>query len=349
MEQDIVYLDRNEHNYGPPKCVYDILKNADLTKISWYSRSFMTGSKSKLVAYFSERFGLPEKNILLGYGGEDILKQVVHCYISFDKTQKTLLVPRYSWWYYKAIADEVDGKTVTFPIYQDKDTFRFDIEGMRKVFQEEKPDMILIASPNNPTGNSLSLDELKKVIEVVDQDTVIVLDEAYAQYENADISYIKPLIEDTPNLLLVRSFSKYYGLAGLRIGYGFMGNGLEKFAQFSARYLGYNRLSEEIAIAAMEETAYYEDINRKMREDKALFAKELGAIDGFTVFKSDANFILVEIPQEITDGLKKFMNDKRLIIKFMNEDGFTHHLRISLGTQEQNRRVIDAIKEYASR
>ena len=346
MEKDIIYLDRNEHNYGPPPSVFNLLKNADLKLLSWYSRAFMTGSKSKLVAYFQDKFGLPEKNILLGYGGEDILKQVVHCYISFDRTRKTLLVPRYSWWYYKAIADEVDGKTVTFPIYQDGDQFRFDIDGMRRVYEEEKPDMILIASPNNPTGNSLSIDDLRRVIEVVDKETVIVLDEAYALYENTDISYIKALIEDTPNLLLIRSFSKYYGLAGLRIGYGFMGNGLEKFAKFSARYLGYNRLSEEVAIAAMEAEEYYEDINRKMREDKALFAQELGGLEGFTVFKSDANFILVEIPPAINDGLKKFMNDKGLIIKFMNEDGFTHHLRISLGTQAQNRMVIDAIKEY---
>jgi histidinol-phosphate aminotransferase len=346
MEKEIVYLDRNEHNYGPPPSVYQILKNADLTKISWYSRSFMTGSKSKLAAYLSEKFGLPEKNILLGYGGEDILKQVVHCYISFDRTQRTLLIPRYSWWYYKAIADEVDGKTVTFPIYQDGDQFRFDIDGMKRVYREEKPDMILISSPNNPTGNSLSLEDLKQVIEAVDQDTVIVLDEAYALYANPDTSYIKPLIEETPNLLLVRSFSKYYGLAGLRIGYGFMGNGLSKFAKFSARYLGYNRLSEEIAIAAMEEKGYYEEINRKMKEDKALFAKELGSMEGFTVFRSDANFILVEIPETMVQGLKRFMNDKGLIIKFMNEDGFTHHLRISLGTQEQNQRVIEAIKAY---
>ena len=346
MEKKMVYLDRNEHNYGPPPSVYQILKNADLSKISWYSRSFMTGSKSTLVAYLSEQIGLPEQSILLGYGGEDILKQVVHCYISFDRTQRTLLIPRYSWWYYKAIADEVDGRTVTFPIYQDGDQFRFDIEGMKRVYREEKPDMILISSPNNPTGNSLSLEDLRQVIETVDRQTVIVLDEAYALYANPDTSYIKPLIEATPNLLLIRSFSKYYGLAGLRIGYGFMGSGLSKFAQFSARYLGYNRLSEEIAIAAMEEKAYYEEINRKMKEDKALFASELGSLDGFTVFRSDANFILVEIPETMVQGLKKFMNEKGLIIKFMNEDGFTHHLRISLGTQEENKRVIEAIKAY---
>ena len=85
-----------------------------------------------------------------------------------------------------------------------------------------------------------------------------------------------------------------------------------------------------------------------MNSDKELYYQELGKIPGFTVYKSDANFVLVEIPTEIIDSLKNFLTDKGLIIKFMNEEVLNSHLRITLGTQEENRMVIDAIKEYST-
>ncbi len=84
-----------------------------------------------------------------------------------------------------------------------------------------------------------------------------------------------------------------------------------------------------------------------MSKDKELYYSELGKLKGFKVFKSDANFILVKIPKEIYKDLKEFMNAKGLIIKFMNEELLNSHLRITLGTEEQNRAVIDAIKEFA--
>jgi histidinol-phosphate aminotransferase len=83
-----------------------------------------------------------------------------------------------------------------------------------------------------------------------------------------------------------------------------------------------------------------------MKMDKELYYTELGQISGFKVFKSDANFILVKIPKEIYNDLKTFMNGKGLIIKFMNEELLNSHLRITLGTEEQNRAVINAIQEF---
>ena len=95
---------------------------------------------------------------MLGFGGEDILKQTVHCYIhEGDK----IMIPSYSWWYYKKIADEVGGVKIEYPIVEGEDTFYYDIEGMLKVYDETKPKLVLISSPNNPTGNRLEIDQLK--------------------------------------------------------------------------------------------------------------------------------------------------------------------------------------------
>ena len=83
-----------------------------------------------------------------------------------------------------------------------------------------------------------------------------------------------------------------------------------------------------------------------MKKDKELYVSELGKLEGFKVFKSDANFILVKIPKEINKDLKEFLNSKGLIIKFMNEELLNSHLRITIGTEEQNRDVVNSIKEF---
>ena len=142
----------------------------------------MMGFKSRLSDRLATEYGVNEKNVILGYGGEDLLKQAVHCYV--HKGDK-IMIPSYSWWYYKKIADEVEGIKVEYPIVEGKDTFYYDIEGMFRVYHKHKPKLVLISSPNNPTGNRLELNQLNQVLEVM-RDTVVVLDEAYSLFFNGD-------------------------------------------------------------------------------------------------------------------------------------------------------------------
>ncbi|MBI9071454.1 MAG: histidinol-phosphate aminotransferase family protein [Melioribacteraceae bacterium] len=341
MSEKMIYLDRNESNYGPAPACFEVLKNAGLTKLSWYTKAYSHGVKSILSERIANDFGIEEKQVVLGYGAEDILKQAVQCYLT--KGSK-LLIPTYSWWYYKKIADEVEGVGIEYPMVQGEETFYYDNEKMLKIYKEEKPEMVFIASPNNPTGNKLTLNEIKIVLKEL-QDTIVVLDEAYAYMGGDD--YIKELMVENPNLIVVRTFSKYYALAGVRIGYGIIGANLAAMSKFTNRYLGYNRISEEIAIAALDSPDYYREIASKMEEDRNMFFDELNKIEGFKAFRSFANFVLVEIPREIYGTLKEFLLEKGLAIKFMNEDLLDHHLRITLGTQEENKMLCEAIMEYA--
>ena len=110
--------------------------------------------------------------------------------------------------------------------------------------------MVLIASPNNPTGNSLTSEELDQILSFISPETVVVIDEAYASFANKDTSYIKPLLEKFPNLLIVRTLSKFYGLPGLRLGFAFMGTALTRFLNYSTKYLGYNRFEIDRLLSA---------------------------------------------------------------------------------------------------
>jgi histidinol-phosphate aminotransferase len=339
MEQ-IVYLDRNENNYGPSPLCFEVLKKADYSILSCYTKSFSLGIKSILSERLAKEVNLPESRVLLGYGAEDLLKQSIHCYLGKDEK---LLIPAYSWWYYKELASEVGGINIEYPLDEGEDSFHYNFDKLIDLYKKEKPEVVLISSPNNPTGNSISLLELKKLLGEL-RESIVILDQAYV-FDGFN-EQVKNLVSINPNLILIRTFSKYYALAGLRIGFAIVGENIQKLPRLTNRYLGFNRLSEEIAIAALDSSEYYKNISNKMKNDKELYYSELGNLKGFKVYKSDANFILVKIPREIYKDLKEFLNGKGIVIKFMNEELLNSHLRITIGTEAQNLFVIDAIKEF---
>ena len=332
-----------------------ILNETKVRKLTWcdklcfYTRIYDEGKKSILSVFLSELYDIDETQVLLGYGGEDILKQAVHYFLTQEDGNKTMLIPKFSWWYYKSIADEVNGHTLQYPLYEDGNTFKYDFETLKDMIQKENPKILLLASPNNPTGNGLTPKELDELLAEVPSQTVVLIDEAYASFVSTDTSYIKKLVNKYQNLIISRTLSKFYGLPGLRMGFGFMSKELEKFSRYSNKYLGYNRISEDIAIAALKSDAHYRNIAKLMNEDRERYEKEIGVLPGFKVYESVANFILIKYPIELKEALQKAFAEQSYKVKFMNEPDINTHLRITLGRPEQNRIVIDTIKEIASK
>lgn len=342
------YLDRNEFNYAPSQEVVDALKNFDINKLCFYTRIYDEGKKSILSVFLSDSYGIDEPQVLLGYGGEDILKQAVHYFLTEEDGNKTMLIPKFSWWYYKSIADEVNGRTLEYPLYEEGDTFKYDFSTMKEMVHRENPKILLIASPNNPTGNGMTPQELDDLLSELPATTTVVVDEAYASFVSTDTNYIKVLVNNYPNLIITRTLSKFYGLPGLRMGFGFMSKELTRFSKYSNKYLGYNRISEDIAIAALKSDGHYRNIARLMNESRAWYEAEIGTLPGFKVYQSVANFILVKYPIALKEALQKAFAEQDYKVKFMNEPGIDTHLRITLGRPEQNRIVIDTIKKIAA-
>lgn len=342
------FLDRNEFNFEPSEEVKEALKNFDYRKLCFYTRIYDEGKKSIFSVYLSELYDIDEHQIILGYGAEDLLKKTVHYFLTLGGS-KTMLIPKFSWWYYKSIADEVHGTTLQYPVYESGDTFKYDFEGIRKMVAEIEPKILLVASPNNPTGNALTPAEMEQLVDMVPQSTILLVDEAYASFLSSDASYVKALIERHPNIIICRTLSKFYGLPGLRLGFGFIGKGaeMEQFAKYANMYLGYDRLSEDLGIAALNSDAHYREIARVMEEARQMYTKELGALPGFKVYRSYANFILIKYPIELKESLQKAFAAESYKVKFMNEPGIDSHMRITLGRAEQNRTVCDIILKIA--
>jgi histidinol-phosphate aminotransferase len=347
--KELQYLDRNESQYGPsPKC-YDFLKTVTIDELSCYSRDFSKGIKSSLSKLIADEFNLPERQVVLSYGSEDLLKQIIHYYL--DRKEK-ILIPKEAWWYYKKVAYEVGGFNVEYPMVRKKengvDTFAYDVDKMIEIYDREKPRIVLIASPNNPTGNRISKTDLHRFLDAC-RGALVMIDEAYWGFGSKENDYVKPFLDEFPNLVICRTFSKYFGLAGCRIGYAFAGKNLEELMNFTVRYLGYNRLSEKLAEIAYKDDEYYTGITKLMQEDKDYFYREFSKLKGFIPYKSYANFMLVDMPLEIRKDLNKFLKDRNLLIKFLDEEAFKTEARITLGTREQNYYLMESIKEFLAK
>lgn len=340
----MIYLDRNEFNFKPSQKVIDAIKNFDPETLCFYTRIYDEGKKSIVSVRLSEIYGVPEQQVLIGYGGEDILKNSVHYYLSTGGNN-TIMIPEYSWWYYNRIAGECGGTFEMYPLHETGDTFAYDVDEVIEYTNRIHPRMLLLASPNNPTGNSLTPEEIGKIMENIPSDTMVLIDEAYASFISCDTSYVAPLVSKYSNLIISRTLSKFYGLPGLRMGFGFIGKGHEGFLNYANKYLGYNRFSEAVALAALDSDEHYRKVADDMEWDRQLFKKELGNLPGFKVYKSVANFILIKYPVAIKEALQKALAEQDYKIKFMGDKGLEDCLRITLGQPQHIQAVVDTIKK----
>lgn len=340
----MIYLDRNEFNFKPSQKVIDAIKNFDPETLCFYTRIYDEGKKSIVSVRLSEIYGVPEQQVLIGYGGEDILKNSVHYYLSTGGNN-TIMIPEFSWWYYNRIAGECGGTFEMYPLHETGDTFAYNVDEVIEYTNRIHPRMLLLASPNNPTGNSLTPEEIGKIMENIPSGTMVLIDEAYASFITRDTSYVAPLVNKYSNLIISRTLSKFYGLPGLRMGFGFIGKGHEGFLNYANKYLGYNRFSEAVALAALESDDHYRKVADDMEWDRQLFKKELGNLPGFKVYKSVANFILIKYPVEIKERLQKALAEQDYKIKFMGDKGLEDCLRITLGQPQQIQVVVDTIKK----
>lgn len=344
------YLDRNEFNFQPSQEVAAAFRHFDIGKFAFYTRIYDEGKKSIFSVYLSELYDIDEHQIMVGYGAEDLLKKTVHYFLT-KGDNKTMLIPKFSWWYYKSIADEVEGITEQYPMYEEADTFAYRLEELKDLVQQKRPRLLLLASPNNPTGNGLTSNEMEDIIASVPRETIVVVDEAYASFVSKDATYIKRIVEKHDNVVICRTMSKFYGLPGLRLGYGFVGKGgeMDAFLRYANMYLGYDRLSEELGIAALKSDAHYREVARVMDEARQMYTKEIGILPGFKVYRSVANFILIKYPLSLKESLQKAFADQDYKVKFMNEPDINSHMRITLGRAEQNRLVCNTILRVAQK
>ncbi len=329
-------LDRNEVLQGLSPKALQALRAFKKDHASTYIPGYYS---SLLIPALSGKFRIPEDRIILSYGIEDFLS------LMFEKVSErkgSILTSEYHYTYYRIHAKFKNVRLLTFRMPEAGDSFSFDIKDFIRKYRAHKPEMILLASPANPTGNVLSVRELEVILKNVKKDCPVLLDQAYRGFEKKynERSFLR-LLEKYPNLALLRTFSKYYALAGMRIGFALCGKKVKELLNYENRFLGLSRVLEETAIAALNSETYYRRVAAEVKRDREYLISKLRA-KGLKVFSSNANFILLRPSPRAVSEMKRIVKRQKIVLVKFFDDGT---VRISVGL----RKYINALlKDFKS-
>ena len=319
-----VKLDANE---GDKDLYLDLLKKlgeSDLT-LNYYPDD----SYSELKKEINNYVGYEPKNITVGNGSSELLDLCVKTFVDKDETILSL-DPTFSM--YSIYAQVFSAKYIGAKAEED---FKLDVDSIIKDIKENNPKLVILCNPNNPTGSVLTKEEVRKIVKSTD--ALIALDEAYMEF--SDESLIDEVM-DYDNLLIVKTVSKAFSLAGIRMGYIVANEEIITSIEKVRAPYNLNSLSTYVATEALRQKERMFDYVKKIKEEREKIYKALVDL-GVKAYLSGANFVFFK--SDIEDLQKKLVDKDVLIRKFSGKlDGY---YRVSIGTKEQNEKFLEAFKE----
>jgi len=324
-----IKLSSNENPLGPsPDAIKAIVRSLeggelDLSIYPWEK------NEEELVSEISTYGNASVENIVIGAGVDGVLDTLVKIFI--DRGDEAIIpIPTFS--LYETLV-KIAGGT---PRYVKRaGNFSIPIE---EVTSNEKTQMIFLCSPNNPTGNCISEDDARAIIESTN--SMVVIDEAYVEF--ADTS-LDELVNDYENVLVLRTFSKAFGLAGLRVGYGVLPEWLVSQYKKVSIPFSVNNIALKAAIVALRDNEHLRRSVELVREGRQFLESNLQRL--FTVYPSQANFVLVDVAPRKSYAVCDTLMENGLTVRDCSSfRGATDSLvRISVGTQEQNAKVVEVL------
>ena len=326
----IIKLASNENPLGPSRLALAAMKKA-LTHAHLYPDGNAFYLKQKLAA----KLGVAPANLALGNGSNEIIEFLGHALLSSDAE---VVVSQYCFAVYPIVTALFGAKLVTVPAKG----YGHDLDAMLAAITP-KTRIIFVANPNNPTGTIVSPEALKRFIEAVPPHVVIALDEAYIEFLENKLDLVSEVASGLrPNLILMRTFSKIYGLAGLRIGYGIGHPELIAALEKVRQPFNINAISQAGALAALDDTTHVEKTQRINKRGIKFFTRAFKQMK-LEVVPSAANFILVRVG----DGARVFAEMQKLgvITRPMGGYQLGEWIRISIGTPKENARCLEALQQ----
>ena len=320
---DQVYgrLHYNENLFGPsPKCM-ETLK--ELTPADLYL--YESNERDDLLDVLAEELGIPAENMFLNNGSAENIKSILGM---IAKPGDTVLFPDPGWSYYYGLGDYKFLNVVTYPILEGKTKCAHDVDTIRAMIEKHNPKIAIITTPAMPTGNSIDDAVLEDIIRSY-PDTLILVDEAYLGFRPYTLD-VKRLINTYDNLVFSRTFSKFYGLANLRIGYGICSTALKNVLWLDMPLHRLPHISKRMAIAALKDKEYYDTITAELLKARQDFSDTLNAIDGILVYESDANFVYIKLVGYDVEKIKAIAAEHGYLIRIFTGND-EKHLRITMG------------------
>ncbi|RLC27097.1 MAG: histidinol-phosphate transaminase [Deltaproteobacteria bacterium] len=326
-----IKLASNENPLGPSPRALEAVREKAATL-----NRYPDGSGYYLKSKLSEIYGIPPERIILGNGSNELIELTARAFLRPGEEAvqafPTFLV-------YEKIVKGAGGRMVSVPL----SGFRIDLEGILEAVTP-RTKIVFICNPNNPTGDALTSGEMGRFLERVPDDVIVVLDEAYIEFTTDDsVADGLALLSAHPLLFVLRTFSKLYGLAGLRIGYGFAGEKLVDYMNRVRQPFNANTLAQAGAMAALEDTAFVSRTLELVRDGLRYLFRELDAM-GLEYRPTQTNFFLIRVPS----GAKKIydlMLKEGVIIRAMDAYGLPDYIRITVGLPDENERFIRTFRK----
>lgn len=315
-----IFLDANENSLGSP-----------LTK--WYNR-YPDPLQLKVKEKISFIKQIPVDHIFLGNGSDEAIDLLYRCFCEPGIDEVIVFPPTYGM--YEVSANINNVKIVKVPLTQD---FQLDLPALEQAIKPITK-IIWICSPNNPSGNAIDRQDIEMILN--NFDGLVVVDEAYVNFSKHQ-SFIN-MIDDYPNLVVLQTLSKAWGLAGLRLGMAFASVEIIGYLNKVKPPYNISQPVQELVLEALEEVGQVNDMIRELVDSRELLKKELLLITGvIKVYPSDANFLLVKIKD--AKGLYDFLIQRGIVVRDRSNVLLCDDcLRITIGTKRENAALIDAIK-----
>ena len=318
-----VFLDANENAFGSPL-------------MKWYNR-YPDPLQWEVKRKISTIKNIAAENILLGNGSDECIDLLIRAFCDPQKDNIIICPPTYGMYEVYAHINDVDVKEV--PLLQN---FQLNLDGLEQAI-DENTKLIFLCSPNNPTGNSMEREDIEVVLN--NFDAIVIIDEAYINFSRYR-SFLSEL-KDYPNLVVMQTFSKAWGLAALRLGMNFASIEIIDILNKIKPPYNINLATQELALQALD---HLDDVNTMIKEtvkEREELVKDLVQLPSVQkVYPSDANFVLAKMTE--ATSIYNYLKEKGIIVRnrsnvILCEDC----LRITVGTPKENRQLLDALKNYS--
>ncbi len=329
-EKDIIKLASNENPYGPSPQVQNIV-------LEYASESHRYPDSFALQEALANHYGhnLTANNIIVGNGSNDILDLIARTFLGINTNAVS---SQYSFMVYDLVTRLVGSKNTIVPARE----YGHDLSAMQQAINTETR-VIWIANPNNPTGTFLDCKTIKEFLQAVPENVFVVLDEAYYEYlADAKKEDTIAWLNSHPNLIVVRTFSKIYGLAGLRIGYAVAHPTIIELLHRVRQPFNANTLGLAAAIAALKDTSHTAMSREQNHAELRKLENSLRELK-IDFIPSSANFITIRLQD--TQGAIRELLQKGIIVRGLANYGLPDHIRVTIGKPKENIQLIEALRE----
>ena len=330
--KNVIKLASNENCFGPSPMATSAIRKA-LKNINRYPDSSSFYLKNKL----ANLLGIGGNNLILGNGSDEVICMAVR---TFAGEGDEVIIARPTFLIYE-IASQVQNAGIKFvPLTSD---FRYDLIQMKKAITP-KTRIVFIANPDNPTGTYVTRKELDEFFRDLPEKVMVFLDEAYFEfaahsfkdYPNG-IDYIS-----RPNIIVARSFSKVYGLAGLRIGYGISNPEVISYMERTREPFNINILAQAGALAALDDEAFLKKTIAHVEMEREILYAALRKM-GLEYVRSATNFVIINVGKDCKDIFNALLKEG-VIVRDMKAWGLDTFIRVTIGTKAENRKFVAALK-----